>query len=250
MSGQNRLPVFPTRMALSTLKARLVGATKGHLLLKKKSDALSLRFRAILLQIGECKETMGKSFRDASFSLSSARWAVNPTDLGTTVLENVGKAQFRVKMGTDNVAGVHLPQFSQLATNKLPQDHVGLVKGGKQVQTARTSFLKTVEVLVTIASLQTAFLTLDEVIKITNRRVNAIEHVVIPKINNTLSYITSELDEGEREEFFRLKKIQGKKKKMIKEKQDMLVAMGLAEDENAPKKPLTIIPQEEENKFY
>ena len=61
--------------------------------------------------------------------------------------------------------------------------------------------------------LQTAFVLLDEVIKITNRRVNAIEHVIIPKIENTISYIASELDEQDREEFFRLKKVQGKKKK-------------------------------------
>jgi V-type H+-transporting ATPase subunit D len=53
---------------------------------------------------------------------------------------------------------------------------------------------------------------LDEVIKLTNRRVNAIEYVIIPKIDNTIRFILSELDEQDREEFFRLKKIQGKKK--------------------------------------
>lgn len=46
-------------------------------------------------------------------------------------------------------------------------------------------------------------MTLDEVIKITNRRVNAIENVVMPKLENTISYITTELDEGEREDFYR-----------------------------------------------
>jgi len=51
------------------------------------------------------------------------------------------------------------------------------------------------------------------VIKLTNRRVNAIEHVIIPKIENTIAYVISELDEGDREEFFRLKKVQDKKKR-------------------------------------
>ncbi|KAJ7344717.1 hypothetical protein JRQ81_000667 [Phrynocephalus forsythii] len=65
--------------------------------------------------------------------------------------------------------------------------------------------------------IQTSFVTLDEAIKITNRRVNAIEHVIIPRIERTLSYIITELDEREREEFYRLKKIQ-EKKKALKEK--------------------------------
>jgi V-type H+-transporting ATPase subunit D len=62
---------------------------------------------------------------------------------------------------------------------------------------------------------QTAFLTLDEVIKITNRRVNAIEHVVMPRYDRTIAYILTELDEREREEFYRLKLTQKKKKKEI-----------------------------------
>lgn len=66
---------------------------------------------------------------------------------------------------------------------------------------------------------KTAFVTLDEVIKITNRRVNAIEYVVKPKIENTISYIITELDEREREEFYRLKKVQGKKKRDLEAKE-------------------------------
>ena len=61
------------------------------------------------------------------------------------------------------------------------------------------------ETLVELASLQTAFIILDEVIKITNRRVNAIEHVIIPRTENTIAYINGELDEMDREEFYRLK---------------------------------------------
>jgi V-type H+-transporting ATPase subunit D len=94
-------------------------------------------------------------------------------------------------------------------------------------------YAKAVETLVELASLQTAFMILDEVIRATNRRVNAIEHVVIPRLDNTIKYIISELDEMDREEFFRcvcssrissinaedacandrLKKVQGKKKR-------------------------------------
>ena len=64
-------------------------------------------------------------------------------------------------------------------------------------------YAKAVETLVELASLQTAFTILDEVIRATNRRVNAIEHVVIPRLDNTIKYISSELDEMDREEFFR-----------------------------------------------
>merc|ERR1719489_137543 len=84
------------------------------------------------------------------------------------------------------------------------------------------------------------FITLDIVVKTTNRRVNAIEHVIIPKYERTLAYIISELDELEREEFYRLKKIQ-EKKKQARDKKDAdkaaLKAAGLAaeaEEEEAP----------------
>ena len=79
----------------------------------------------------------------------------------------------------------------------------GLGRGGQQVLRAKEVYAKAVETLVELASLQTAFMILDEVIRATNRRVNAIEHVVIPRLENTIKYITSELDEMDREEFFR-----------------------------------------------
>lgn len=79
----------------------------------------------------------------------------------------------------------------------------GLGRGGQQVLRSKEVYAKAVETLVELASLQTAFMILDEVIRATNRRVNAIEHVVIPRLENTVKYIISELDEMDREEFFR-----------------------------------------------
>ena len=70
---------------------------------------------------------------------------------------------------------------------------------------------------------------MDEVIRVTNRRVNAIEHVVIPRLENTVNYIISELDEREREEFYRLKKIQDKKKDAIRIKEEENAARGIEE---------------------
>merc|ERR1712058_72045 len=97
-------------------------------------------------------------------------------------------------------------------------DMIGLSKGGQQLKKLKANYGKAIELLVELASLQTSFITLDEVIKVTNSRVNAIEHVIIPRIERTLAYIISELDELEREEFYRLKKVQDKKKKIRKEK--------------------------------
>ena len=67
--------------------------------------------------------------------------------------------------------------------------------------------------MVQIATLQTQFKTLDTALKMTNRRVNALEFVLIPRINEIIDYIKDELDEIDREDFVRLKKTQDNKKK-------------------------------------
>ncbi|MCO5547975.1 hypothetical protein L7F22_001430 [Adiantum nelumboides] len=222
MSGQGqRLNVVPTVTVLGVVKARLLGATKGHQLLKKKSDALTVQFRQILKRIVQAKETMGESLKASSFSLTEAKYTAGDS-IKHVVLENVGSATVKVRAKQDNVAGVKLPKFEYFTeAGETKNDLTGLARGGQQIQLCRSSFIKAVEVLVELASLQTSFLTLDEAIKTTNRRVNALENVVKPKLENTISYIKGELDELEREEFFRLKKIQGFKKREV-EKQLLL----------------------------
>jgi V-type H+-transporting ATPase subunit D len=216
--SQRRLKIFPTRMALQTLKVKLKAAQKGHDLLKKKADALSLRFRAIIREIDENKKKMGVDMKQAFFALSSAKWAAG--DFSNGVFEAVKTATFRVKMDEDNVAGVHLPQFKKFNEGQnIATEMHALGSGGSEVSKCRDKYLEALEGLVKLASLQTSFITLDEVIKVTNRRVNAIEHVVIPTIENTIKYVISELDEMEREEFYRLKKIQGKKAGQIAAKE-------------------------------
>ena len=89
---------------------------------------------------------------------------------------------------------------------------LGLTGGGQAIAKCKDRFSKFLKTLIDIASLQTQFITLDEVIKVTNRRVNALEYVVIPRIQFTIQYIEKELDEESREDFFRLKRVTDKKK--------------------------------------
>lgn len=192
------------------MKGRLVGAQKGHSLLKKKADALQLRFRMILSKIIETKTLMGEVMKEAAFSLAEAKFACG--DINQVVLQNVTKAQIKIRTKKDNVAGVTLPVFESYQDGADNYEFAGLARGGQQVAKLKKNYQSAIKLLVELASLQTSFVTLDEVIKLTNRRVNAIEHVIIPRIERTLAYIISELDELEREEFYRLKKIQDKKR--------------------------------------
>ncbi|KAJ9153493.1 hypothetical protein P3X46_026924 [Hevea brasiliensis] len=233
MSGQGqRLNVVPTVTMLAVVKARLVGATRGHALLKKKSDALTVQFRQILKKIVTTKESMGEIMKSSSFALTEAKYVAGE-NIKHVVLENVQNASLKVRSRQENVAGVKLPKFEYFTDGGTRNDLTGLARGGQQVQACRAAYVKAIELLVELASLQTSFLTLDEAIKTTNRRVNALENVVKPRLENTISYIKGELDELEREDFFRLKKIQGYKKREI-EKQ-LAAAKQFAEEQFAEK---------------
>ncbi|AMD22501.1 HHL269Wp [Eremothecium sinecaudum] len=213
----NREQVFPTRMTLGLMKSKLKGANQGHSLLKRKSEALTKRFRDITNRINESKHRMGTVMQTASFSLAEVTYAIGE-NIAYQVQESVSNARFKVGARQENVSGVYLPQFESSIDSGINDFKLtGLGRGGQQVNRAKNVYTKVVESLVQLASLQTAFIILDEVIKVTNRRVNAIEHVIIPRTENTIAYINSELDELDREEFYRLKKFQEMKQKKAAE---------------------------------
>eukprot|EP01086_Lenisia_limosa_P014916 TRINITY_DN4662_c0_g1_i1.p1 TRINITY_DN4662_c0_g1~~TRINITY_DN4662_c0_g1_i1.p1 ORF type:complete len:263 (-),score=45.31 TRINITY_DN4662_c0_g1_i1:99-887(-) len=218
MSDKRRYPVFPTRMNLTVMKNRLVGAKKGHKLLKQKSDALTQRFRQIVRSIKEEKDNLGPRFSDAAFTLSQAQYSTG-RHLHHSVMESVADATTTVTATSENVAGVKIPVFeiSQDSKESSELALTGLSRGGQQIAKTREAYSVALKSIIKLATLQTGFLTLDEAIRLTNRRVNAIEYVIQPTVENTIHYIESELDELEREEFFRLKLTQ-KKKKTAEEK--------------------------------
>jgi len=209
----------PTRMNQQVYKTKLKGAESGHKLLKKKADALKMKFRGYAKDIAETKGDMAATASGAYFSLTQAEYAAG--NFKQKVAEGSMTARIRVGAGVDNVAGVKLPVFTKYVTSA-PTDNasLGLVGGGKKIAAVRTKFSHMLDVLIRLASLQTSFVTLDEAQKVTNRRVNALENVTIPKILNTLDYILRELDELEREDFTRLKIVKGKKEVEEKERDE------------------------------
>jgi V-type H+-transporting ATPase subunit D len=212
-------------MMLQQFKVRYLGAKKGHGLLKKKRDALKSRFQQMLKEIVVCKKGVAVGIKECSFAMAKTTWASG--NIASAVLEKVKKPSATLKAGSDNVAGVFLPKFNLNADSKDGAfQNFAIGAGGKVVQAAKQQHIETLEVLIQMASLQTSFLTLDNAIQTTSRRVNALEYVVMPRLDGIISYIKSEMDEMEREEFFRVKKVVEKKKeKMERERLE-----GLAEN--------------------
>merc|ERR1719271_902112 len=105
---------------------------------------------------------------------------------------------------------------------------IGVAQGGAVVRKTAETSRKTLEIIIKLASLQTSFVTLDEEIKMTGRRVNALEYVIIPKIEEVIRYINQEIDEQAREEFFRVKKVVEKKRQKIEREK-----LELAKEEQA-----------------
>ncbi|RNF26799.1 putative vacuolar ATP synthase subunit d [Trypanosoma conorhini] len=220
----NRYPALPSRMSLISFKTRLRGAQKGHSLLKKKADALAIRYRTIMGELRNAKLEMVEQIKGSYFTVSKAQFIAG--DIGLAVQESLKLPTYAMRLRIDNIAGVRVPSFSEREgdegdfgaeddTRRLRRTGTaGIGRGGEQLREASERFHDTLRLLVNIASLQVSWVTLDIAQKVTNRRVNALEKVVIPRVQNTLGYITSELDEQEREEFFRLKMVQKKKRQL------------------------------------
>lgn len=211
--AKERYDAFPSRMSLQMFKGKKKAAALGHSLLKKKADALKARQRELLEEILKAKLELNDAIKDSYFSHTKATYAAG--DFNKTVLSQVGKPMMKLSPKTQNVTGVKLLSFEQVEDRIGRQEsNLGIARGGEQIEKCRKTFTSALSLLIKIGGLQTSFQSLDEAIKVTNRRVNALDCVVIPKMTNTVAYISSELDEREREDLFRLKKVIENKKKI------------------------------------
>merc|ERR1719491_7188 len=162
------------------------------------------------------KKAVGLMVKDCAFSFAKAEYACD-SEFATAVLARAKKPSCTLSMKAENCAGVQLPSF-QFCHDPLADastDSLGIGCGGQVIQSCREQHRRGLLLFVKMASMQSMFRTLDEEIKMTSRRVNALECVVIPKLTDTMQWVKGEMDEMEREEFFRVKKVVEKKKARI-----------------------------------
>jgi len=161
----------PSRMNLQIFKLKQKAAEKGHSLLKKKLDALKSKFKRITTKLIETKKALGDQARDAFLQISLAEWAAG--DFGNKVIDGVKKSSVRLNQRFENVAGVKLPIFEIRENPDADNQKFGIYGGAGQIEETTIKFKELLEIVIGISSLQTSFVALDRVIKITNRRVNA-----------------------------------------------------------------------------
>lgn len=235
--GKDKLPILPSRGNQSAIEARLVSAKRGHGLLKRKADALQFRFRSIHCKIVETRYLMADIMREAAIALSRAKFETNAV-FNQIVIQNIGKAQMKLRLTRENIGGVFLTEYEAVENGPDVYQIAGLSTNGHHLNMVKTLYRDAIKIIVKLASLETSHKTLNKVIRQTNQRVNALEYVVIPRLARTLDYIKSELDEMEREEFYRLKKIQDKKREALERRTREQIERHLKEEEEHLKHPI------------
>ena len=203
-----RLNVNPTRMELKKLKARLTTAVRGHKLLKDKSDEMVRLFSLIIKENKRLREEVEKELSETLRQFSVARSVTSSYRAETAfAMPSVAvKAGCRVK----SVMGVEVPDI-ELITSKRSE---GLPYAyAEMTSEADFSVAKAAELLpkmVKLAEVEKAVRLLADEIERNKRRVNALEYIMLPQLEETIKYIKDKLDENERAAIIRLMKVKSK----------------------------------------
>jgi V/A-type H+-transporting ATPase subunit D len=202
MAGQ----ISPTRSAMLASKASLKTAQSGADLLKRKRDALIGEFFALVKDALAAREELSGVSKGAYTSLFGAKAWDSPEAVESLSL--AGSGDYAIDMQIDNLYGVKVPRIGiperNTATTFSP-----INVGARTIQAA-TDFGGVMDGIVKVAATETKLRRIGEEIKKTSRRVNALEQVLIPGIQDDIRFIRSVLDQREREASFTLKKIKAK----------------------------------------
>jgi V/A-type H+-transporting ATPase subunit D len=201
--------IKPTRSELINLKRKIQLSERGYKILKMKRDGLILEFFKIL---GNARDSRGEL-------LSRYQYAVEMMALANTVEGAIGvkSAAFSVKevpqisLKSKNIMGVVVPQIESSKVKKSLVDRgYGVLGTSPVIDETASAFEVLVESIIESAEIETTMKRLLDEIEKTKRRVNALEYKVIPELTEARDFIKMRLDEMEREELFRMKKIKSR----------------------------------------
>ena len=203
-----RLNVNPTRMELKKLKTRLATAVRGHKLLKDKSDEMIRRFTVILREDAELRKEVEKSLAETLTQFSVAR-SVTPAYSAETAFAMPSVA-VSAECDTQSIMGVDVPKIElkeEKRSDSLPYSFSEITSEA-DYSVGRISAL--LPRLIKLAETEKAVRLLADEIERNKRRVNALEYIMIPQLEETIKYIRDKLDENERAAIVRLMKVKSK----------------------------------------
>ena len=198
--------IKPTRSELIKLKNRIKLAKSGHKLLKKKRDGLILDFFEILKKAKTLRQELAAEYRVALEKINIARTL--ETDLKIKSLALAIKNNPRITLETKNIMGVVVPKIgAEHRTTTLLERGYGFIDSSASIDEAATGYERVVAKVIQAAETETAMKKILAEMEKTKRRVNALEFSVIPSMEKSGKFIKLRLEEMERENVFRLKRI-------------------------------------------
>lgn len=198
--------IRPTRMELLMLKKRRTLARRGHDLLQEKRDALVMEFFSFIHEIAPLRAKAYKALGEGYAACVDAQMMIGSRKLEEISLGVSDRYDLDVKMR--NVIGVTIPLFKLVAKAELKGTiQYDLLDTSSRLDEAVEKLRMALEAVISLAEVEAAIRRLAEAIIVTKRRVNALEYRIIPVLDNTVNYIEMHLEEREREDFFRLKRI-------------------------------------------
>jgi len=200
------LAVSPTRMELLKLRQRVGLAQKGHDLLKEKMDALVIEFFEVLRRIQEAREKALKQLSVAHHALSMC-FAVVGT-LETKQVSREARRELQMEVSTRHIMGIAVPavEVGEVERNVLARGYSIHTTSSVFDEVSR-EFERALKLLIELSELNASAFALARELEKTKRRVNALEYILIPRLREALKFIMMRLDEMERENFTRLKRI-------------------------------------------
>ena len=205
--------IHPTRMELLALRKRRDIAERGRDLLREKLDALMIEFFESVRNISALRERSHALLEEA-YALFIETQMIH----GSAKLEQLSigvEDRFDLEAGTRNVIGVTLPDM-QLKVSPLKSAPYNLLATSARLDDATMKMAETLKAIAELSSAEAATKKLAEAIASTKRRVNSLDYIIIPCVLGSIRYIQMHLEEREREDFFRLKRIKSRMEKQAR----------------------------------